>query len=148
MAEFFEFLDDLETPVPVTRSGDYPQFDTTVGDRAFKTVIMLCILVSIVIQLVVATRFYEGFDRLGDCLPPYPVTRPLEVDLEFAIPELLEFDRNMDRMTQRLDQRLEARRALSKAEGESQPEMLSTRAQRKTKPRKTYQVVVVEEVNN
>jgi hypothetical protein len=148
MTEFFDFLKNLETSSPPAISKDSPLVNKAVKDKGFKAAVLACLFLSIVIQILVATRLYDKFRMLDNHFSPYPVVKPVAVDLEVAIPELIETDRNIDRLTQRLDKRLETRRGQSVSGGDIKAEIPSKPVRKKAKPRKSNQVVVVEEVKN
>lgn len=148
MTEFFDFLKHLETSLPTTTSKESPPFERAVTNRGFKTVILVCLLLSIVIQILVASRFYDKFRMLESHFSPYPVIKPVEVALEVAIPQLVEINRHIDRLTQQLDRRLETQGAFLASQGNSKAEIPPSPVRKEAKPRQSNQAVVVEKLKN
>jgi hypothetical protein len=123
-------------------------FDTAVRDRIFKTVILVFLFFSIVIQILISTWFYDKLRTLENQLSLYPVNKPVEVDLKVTIPELAEIDRKIDGLTQRLDTELKTQEALAAPKQRAKSEPKSQPASKKNKTRKANKVDIVEKVTN
>ena len=123
-------------------------FDTAVRDRIFKTVILVFLFFSIVIQILISTWFYDKLRTLENQLSLYPVNKPVEVDLKVTIPELAEIDRKIDGLTQRLDVELETQQALAAPKRPAKSKPKSQAVSKKNKTRKANKVDIVEKVTN
>jgi len=148
MMEIFEILRHPETSSSTSTSRGSPILETAVRDRIFKTVILAFLLLSIMIQILVSASFHDKLKILENRLSLYPLTKPVEIDLAVALPELVEVDRKIHMLIQLLDKGPKTQRAFSAPEGNTGAEILSTPVQKKAEPRRSSQVEVVEKVKN
>jgi hypothetical protein len=121
---------------------------TIVGDRLFKAVILTFLFLSVLIQIMVSIWFYEKLSNMENRLSLYPVNKPVEVDLKVKIPELVEIDDKIDRLTQRLGKELDSPKAHDRSKKVTKGEALPKRSKKKSKPRGSTQVDVVEKIGN
>jgi hypothetical protein len=78
-------------------------YETERPDRLFKTVLLVLVMLSVVVQILVSAWFYDKLRMLDEHLSLYPVNKPVEVGLKVTIPELVEIDRKIDALNRRLD---------------------------------------------
>jgi len=148
MAEFFEFLKHLETPLSTTPSRQSPTFGTTIRDKIFKIVILVLLLFSIMIQVLVSAWFCDKLETLENRLSLHPVSKPVEVDVKVTLPELVEVDRKIDGFVQELDKERRTQQAILVPEGKTKIEIPSAPVRAEAKPRRSNRVEVVEKIKN
>lgn len=125
--------------------------DTAIIDRVFKTVILVFLIFSILIQIVFSVWFYDKFKMLESRLTLYPVNKPVEVDPSKTIPELAEINRKIDRLSKGLDRVFKDPQAFAVPQRDTEAVRSSKSAGKKAKPQKptvSTRVDVVEKIGN
>lgn len=123
--------------------------DTAVIDRVFKTVILVFLIFSILIQIVFSVWFYDKFKMLESRLTLYPVNKPAEVYPRETIPELAEINRKIDRLSKELSELFKAPQAFAVPQRNTEATHSSKSVRKKAKPKKSTastQVDVVEKI--
>jgi hypothetical protein len=123
-------------------------FETTGRDRGFKTVILVCLAFSIMLQILVSSWFYDKLKTLENHLSQYPVNKPVEVDLNVTVPELVEIDKKIDKLNQYLTKGVTPRKTSSVTKTSAESEIPAKPPTEEPKPRRSHQVDVIEKIAN
>jgi len=117
-------------------------------DTVFKATILAFLMVSILMQILVSAWFFDKLTGLENRLSLYPVDKPVDVDLRVTIPELVEIDRKIEILAQQVNQALVKTGVSRTTEQKTSTKGASKAVTKKSKPRASTQVDVVEKIGN
>jgi len=117
-------------------------------DTVFKATILVFLMLSILMQILVSAWFFDKLTGLENRLSLYPVDKPVDVDLRVTIPELVEIDRKIEGLAQQVNQALVKGQVSQTTQQKTSTKGTSKAVTKKSKPRPSTQVDVVEKIGN
>ena len=117
-------------------------------DTVFKATILVFLMLSILMQILVSAWFFDKLTGLENRLSLYPVDKPVDVELRVTIPELVEIDRKIEGLAQQVNQALVKARVSRTTQQKTSTKGTSKAVTKKSKPRPSTQVDVVEKIGN
>ena len=117
-------------------------------DTLFKATILAFLMLSILMQILVSAWFFDKLTGLENRLSLYPVDKPVDVDLRITIPELVEIDRKIESLARQINQTLVKGGGTRTAQQKTSTKGSSKAVSKKSKPRASTQVDVVEKIGN
>ncbi len=148
MLEIFDILRHSENSSLTSTSGENPILDSVPGDRIFKTITLVFLIFSMMIQILIFSWFHNKLKIVENRLSLYSIDKPEKVDLTVILPELVKTDRKIDLLTRQLDKALKSQRVFLVPEENTKTEFLPIPIRKEAESRRSIQVEVIEEVKN
>ncbi|NIQ40092.1 MAG: hypothetical protein GTN81_16135 [Proteobacteria bacterium] len=146
MIEVFDILETSEKRSPPSPSTKRLAPKRAYRDRAFRLMVLACLVFSMIIQILVSAWFNDKIETVESRLSVCPVITPEEVDLTVVLPRLGDVSRKIDRLTHQLDGGMGNQQTAWPSRGEAKTEIDVTPVRKDKKTRRFIEVEVVERV--